>query len=191
MAKKDKNQNQTPASGETQAAPAATKAEVASVTMTDGRVVDFPGKRKLQKESFIADDGTVSVRLDFRNGETRTISLRPDMLAKYAAHGAEQKLGDEIAGLKDDKGNDASIEDAVVVMDALIERLNAGEWTTKKDAGGLVGTSILAQAIVEVTGKPKEAIAAFLKTKTPAEKAALRASDKFRAKVLAELDAIG
>ena len=48
-----------------------TETQVETVTMTDGRVVDFAGKRKLLKESSVNADGKVQVRLDFRNGETR------------------------------------------------------------------------------------------------------------------------
>ena len=75
-----------------------TETQVETVTMTDGRVVDFAGKRKLLKESSVSADGKVQVRLDFRNGETRLFTLPDSLLTKFAAHGAEQKLGDEIAG---------------------------------------------------------------------------------------------
>lgn len=158
-------------------------AAVEAVTMTDGRVVDFPGKKRMQKDSFIAADGAVSVRLDFRNGETRVINLRPDMLAKYAAHGAEQKLGDEIAGLKSADGGEADIDDVVLTIDELIARLDAGDWTTKRDTSGMSGTSVLLRAIVAVTGKPVDSIKAYLAGKTQAQKMALRDSDKFAAAV--------
>lgn len=159
---------------QTTAATKSTKAPTAieTVTLTDGRIVDFAGKRKLLKESFIKD-GQVAIRLDFRNGETRTFTLPADMLNKFAAHGAEQKLGDEIAGLDD-------IEDAVMAIDDLTERLNKGEWNQKKESGGMAGTSILARALVEHTGKSMEDIKKFLGTKTQAEKVALRANPKIK-----------
>lgn len=146
---------------------------VESVKMQDGRIVDFPGKRKLQKESFVGADGSVAVRLDFRNGETRTVKLRNDMLQKYAAHGAEQKLGDEIAGVED-------VDDAVIAIDELVDRLNAGEWALKREGAGISGTSVLLRAIVEVTQKPIEKVKEYLKSKSQAEKLALRESAKFR-----------
>ena len=68
-----------------------------SVKMIDGTVVEFPGKRRLQKTSITTPEGALKVRLDFENGEFRVLTLRPDMLATYALHGAEQKLGDEIS----------------------------------------------------------------------------------------------
>ena len=143
-----------------------------TVTMNDGRVVDFVGKRRLLKESFMTD-GRVQVRLDFVNGETRTFTLPDSLLEKFAAHGAEQKLGDEIAGVED-------VEDAVLAIDELIDRLYNGEWGVARDKSGLAGASILLRALVETSGKSVEEIKAFLKDKTPAQKAALRNNAKIK-----------
>lgn len=141
---------------------------VNTVRMTDGRVVDFPGKRRLQK-SWTVVDGKVNVLLDFVNGETRTFIIRDDMLNEFAGHGAEQKLGDEMAGIDD-------LDDAILAVDNLIENLNKGEWKQKGDASGMAGTSILLKAMVEYTGKTIDLVKEFLKDKTPAEKAALKTS---------------
>lgn len=143
-----------------------------TVTMNDGRVVDFVGKRRLLKESYVTD-GRVQVRLDFINGETRTFTLPDSLLEKFAAHGAEQKLGDEIAGVED-------VEDAVLAIDELIDRLYNGEWGVARDKSGLAGASILLRALVETSGKSVEEIKAFLKDKTPAQKAALRNNAKIK-----------
>lgn len=149
------------------------KTQVETVEMTDGRLVDFAGKRKLLKESIIGADGTVQVRLDFRNGETRLFTTPAAMLAKFAAHGAEQKLGDEIAGLED-------VGDCVLATDELIDRLYNGEWGIKREANGMAGTSVLLKALVEHTGKTVEQIKAFLANKTQAEKVALRNNPKVK-----------
>lgn len=141
-----------------------------TVKMSDGRLVDFPGKRQLIKTSSL--DG-MSVTLDFRNGETRVFTLPPAMVNQFALHGAEQKLGDEIAGLKE-------IDDAVMAVDELIDRLYNGEWGVKREASGMAGTSVLARALVEVTGKPIEKVKEFLKAKTQAEKIALRADTRIK-----------
>ena len=154
----------------------ATETTVDSVKMQDGRVVDFPGKKKLIKESFIAADGSCAVRLDFRNGQTRMFELPKDLILKFATHGAEQKLGDETAGVED-------VDDATLAVDELIERLTNGEWSIKREASGIAGTSILLQAIVEVTGKDVAKVRAFLKDKTQAQKMALRNGAKFGAAV--------
>ena len=116
-----------------------TTTEKNQVTMTDGRVVGFGKKQRLLKESTIGEDGSVSVRLDFVNGETRNFAVPASLFARFAAHGAEQKLGDAIAGETD-------IADAVLSVDDLITRLNAGEWNIARASGGFSGTSILAQA---------------------------------------------
>lgn len=147
--------------------------QVETVTMTDGRVVDFAGKRKLLKESSVNADGKVQVRLDFRNGETRLFTLPDNLMAKFAAHGAEQKLGDEIAGLND-------VEDCVLAVDELIDRLYNGEWSVKREANGMAGTSVLVRALVEHTGKTVEQIKQFLNGKSQAEKVALRNNPKIK-----------
>lgn len=152
---------------------AKTETQVETVAMTDGRVVDFAGKRKLLKESYVTADGKVQVRLDFRNGETRLFTLPDNLMAKFAAHGAEQKLGDEIAGLTD-------TEDCVLAVDELIDRLYNGEWSVKREANGMAGTSVLVRALVEHTGKTVDAIKQFLSGKSQAEKVALRNNPKIK-----------
>ena len=152
---------------------AKTETQVETVTMTDGRVVDFAGKRKLLKESSVNSDGKVQVRLDFRNGETRIFTIPDNLLNKFAAHGAEQKLGDEIAGL-------AEIDDCVLAIDELIDRLYNGDWSVKRESSGMAGTSVLVRALVEHTGKTVEQIKAFLSGKSQAEKVALRNNPKIK-----------
>jgi hypothetical protein len=157
-------------------APTAKKKDptpVLVVKMSDGREVDFVGKRKLVKESTIDEHGKVSVRLDFRNGETRLFHLPHTLLNQFAAHGAEQKLGDETAGTED-------VDDMVVDVDDLIERLHKGEWNVKREGGGFAGISILMAALIEVSGKTQEQIKLFLSTKTQADKMALRNSPKIK-----------
>lgn len=152
---------------------ARTETQFETVTMTDGRLVDFAGKRKLLKESSVTADGKVQVRLDFRNGETRLFTLPDALLNKFAAHGAEQKLGDEIAGLTD-------TEDCVLAVDELIDRLYNGGWSIKREVNGMAGTSVLVRALVEHTGKTVEQIKQFLNGKSQAEKVALRNNPKIK-----------
>ena len=139
-----------------------------AVKMDDGRTVDFAGKRKMLKESiFDEKTGDISIRLDFVNGETRLFKLPSSLLAKFAAHGAEQKLGDEIAGLSD-------VEDAIIAIDELTTRLEAGKWGQTRESNGLAGASTLAKALAEHSGKDLATIKAYLAGKTQAEKVALR-----------------
>ena len=159
------------------AKPSKAKPEVEKVTMSDGRVVDFVGKRKLLKESLIPGvdgyEGMPGVRLDFRNGETRLWYIPDELTIRCATHGAEQKLGDETAGEED-------VDDMVVAVDDLIGRLNKGEWRTTREGGGFAGVSVLLKALVEASGKTVDQIKAFLSTKTQADKMALRNSPKIK-----------
>ena len=157
----------------TAATPATPKVEKTAVTLTDGRIAEFGKKQRLIKNSTIADDGTISVQLDFVNGQTRNFVIPPAMIARFAAHGAEQKLGDVIAGEND-------ISDAVLAMDDLIAQLLAGNWSVRREAGAFTGTSVLIQALVEASGKTVADIKAFLENKSQAEKLALRRSEKLR-----------
>ena len=153
-----------------------TKAEskIETVTMLNGEVVDFPGTRKLLKSSFLTDDGKVGVKLQFRNGEARSFVIPDSLLLKFAAHGAEQKFGDEIAGIAD-------LDDAVTAVDNLNDRIQAGNWGVERVAGaGTSGASILAKALAELTGKPVDAIRKTLAEKTQVEKVALRNSARLK-----------
>lgn len=146
---------------------AKTQTQYEAVKMTDGRVVDFPGTKKMLKDSTIAGD-VVTTRLDFRNGETRSFSIQAAMLTKFAAHGAEQKLGDAISGVVD-------VDDCVQTIDELIVQLNDGKWSSRAEGGSsAAGASVLAKALAEHSGKTMEEIKTFLAGKTPAEKTALR-----------------
>lgn len=142
--------------------------QYAVVTMDDGRQVEFAGKRKMLKDSIINEDGSIQIRLDFVNGETRLFTLPVALVAKFAAHGAEQKLGDEIAGVVD-------VDDCILAIDEITDRLTAGEWGVTRAAGnGIAGTSVLARALVEHSGKDMATIKVFLQGKTQAQKIALR-----------------
>lgn len=148
------------------------ESQVETITMADGRKVDFPGKRKMLKESFVDPQGQIAVRIDFRNGATRTYPLHSALITKYAAHGAEQKYGDETAGLDD-------VDDMVLATDKLHSRLfpqdgSEPKWTVERESSGMAGTSVLARALAEVKNLPIEKIRAFLEKKTQAEKIALR-----------------
>jgi hypothetical protein len=160
---------------DTQTGTALAKADktVETVTMSDGRKVEFSGKRKLLKES-IFEGTTPAVRLDFRNGETRLFTITPELLNRFAAHGAEQKLGDETAGVDD-------VDDMVIGVDELLDRLNKGEWSIKREGSGAVGTSVLMKALMEFSSRTQEQVKTFLAGKSQADKLALRNSKQLKA----------
>lgn len=154
---------------------AVTKSSKIAVTMDDGRTVEFAGKRKMIKETTIdAEKNEIVTRLDFLNGETRYFNLPASLLLRAAAHGIEQKLGDEIAGV-------VEVDDAVAEMDQLLSRLDKGDWNMVREGGkGSGGASILVKALMELTGKDRAAITEFLSGKTQAEKIALRTNAKLK-----------
>lgn len=161
------------------AAKAKAVREVKTVVMSDGREVEFAGKRRLLKTADISQDGfDVTITLDFVNGETRQLKMAANkpLFAKFAAHGMMQKLGDEVAGLDD-------VEDMVIAEEELIARLESGEWGAERARGesnAMAGLSVLAKALVEVSGKSAEEVKSYLKSKTNTEKLALRANPSIK-----------
>jgi len=105
----------------------------------------------------------VAIRMDFINGETRTIEVPLDLLAKFTGHGAEQKFGDELAAPSD---KPLSPEDMVVAIDDLAERISQGQWSMKREgSGGCAGASVVIQAIMEASGKDMATVKKFLQDK--------------------------
>lgn len=157
MAKKQAAAQEQQTNGDATEAAATTKkkeTEIESVKMTDGRIVDFAGKKKMLKDGFKLDSGELAIRIDFRNGETRTYPINPALLEQFATHGAEQKYGDYLAGAKDDAGNPIDVDDMVLELDELHEQLYVkAEWGVKRDASGMAGTSILIRALAEFKGE--------------------------------------
>ena len=143
-------------------------AEVFKVAMQDGRTVEFTGTRKKLDKEVIVDEaaGTVAVRFDFRNGETRTFTVPQALILQAAGHGVSQKVGDETAG-------EEKVEDMVLAVDDMLDRLDRIEWTKARGEGdGFSGASIVIRALVNVTGKSTTEIKAFLQGKLDAAKAA-------------------
>jgi hypothetical protein len=149
----------------------ATKTEGKTVTMTDGRIVEFGAKTKLKKTSKALDDGALLLTLDFANSETRTFTLQPSLLQRFALFGAEQRYADAASPHKD-------IPDMVKAVDALAAQFERGEWSKRGETDEAAGASILLRALAEDTGKPLEALKPWLAGKSPAEKAALKRSER-------------
>lgn len=177
---------------------AATKAkpEVQEVTLEDGRKVNFVGKRKVLKETLIDESkieisgdgfitlapGAVSLRMDFRNGATRTMAIPSSLFTKFAGHGAEQKYGDELASPAD---KPLSEDDMVLAIEQLDADIQAGKWGRGRaeGGGGVSGASIVVLAIAEATGKDVAFVKAYLQKKLDADPQLTRRAlyDSFRA----------
>ena len=170
------------------------KTEYTQVAMTDGRTVQFAGKRKVNKETVIDESlitldsdglrllpGAISIRMDFRNGETRLMPLPLGMIAQFAGHGGEQKYGDELATTAD---KPLSEDDMVIAIDDLNALIQVGKWGAGRASGGggVSGASVVVQAIMEATGKDLATVKAFLQKKLDADKDLSRRAlyDSFR-----------
>lgn len=192
---------QAPAEGAA-AAPAAKKTrEAVKVAMSDGREVEFVGKQKLLKEGIVilndgavvpvdeASDeqvaaGTLAVRMDFKNGATRTYPLNTRLLHRFAVHGGLQKYGDQLAGgVKNEDGSESQdLDDWALETDALHDQLNkdGGVWAKARVGGGGGGTSVLLQALMEYTGQSLEAVKEHIKDWTPADKITMRNTEEIK-----------
>jgi len=151
--------------------------EVLEVRMEDGRTVAFAGKRKMLKETVldeskieVQEDGTVillpgavSIRVDWRNGVTRTFVCPGKQVPRFTGHGMEQKYGDETASPAD---KPLSEEDMILALEDLDSRIQRGDWKVVREGGGGVsGAGTVVRAIMEATGKSVEAVKAFLAKK--------------------------
>lgn len=167
-------QTETPNSGQTKTQlGATTMSEQNQVQMEDGSVEVFGAKKRMTKDTKITEDGSIVTKLSFSNGRVINFTMPEEMKNRFAAHGADQKFGDVIAGVTD-------VDDCVLAVEELAERLTAGEWSQKREGSGMGGTSILLRALVEHTGKDAETIKAYLKGKTQAEKVALRGNPRIK-----------
>ena len=177
----ENGQNAAPAAT---AKPAVKGREAEKVQMEDGREVEFVGKAKFYKDVLVkgkpiedcsveelaaATIADVAIRLDFKNGTTRTYPLNPALGLYYAGHGGKQKYGDELSG------EDApDLDDWAATTDRLHERMMAGDWIKTRVGGGMAGTSVLLQALMEFTGRTAQEVRDHIKDWTPLQKQQLR-----------------
>ena len=127
------------------------------VEMTDGRKVEFSGRTRMDK-TIILDEvtGEVAVRFDFRNGMTATYPI-PEQHKLYAAgHGWAAKLGDHVAGMKDEQTKEpANEEDMFLAVESLYNDLCTGNWNKVRTGEGTVsGAGIVLRAVAQHFDKP-------------------------------------
>lgn len=161
------------------------KTEVTPVQMEDGRIVGFPGARKLQKEVLIDREkiqmdkesgavmfapGAVSLRFDWRHGATRTFLLPTSLYPEFVGHGGSQKYGDELAVSKE-KAAQMSEEDYVLSVEDLDKQIQAGDWSAARESGGFSGASVVIRAIMEASGKDQAYVKDYLQKRLDGAKA--------------------
>ena len=144
------------------------------VEMTDGRKVEFAGRTKMDKTILIDEaDGTVAVRFDFRNGQTATYPIPSQHMLHAAGHGWAQKLGDHVAGMKDEQTKEpASEEDMFLAIESLVSDLKTGGWNKVRTGEGTVsGAGIVLRAVAQHFGKPVATVKEILENKLAEDKA--------------------
>jgi hypothetical protein len=113
--------------------------------------------------------------LAFANGAILTVStdnLAPEIIAQATMHGLKQKLVDAAALSRDrNTGRAASIDAKYDAVIAVYDRLLAGQWNKPRD--GASNGTLLAQALVRLTGRTLEAVREQLAKLTDEQKAAL------------------
>jgi len=117
--------------------------------------------------------GTVAVRFDFRNGTTATYPV-PDQHLLYAAgHGWAQKLGDHVAGMKDEVTKEAaSEEDIALAIESLVNDLKNGEWNKVRSGEGTVsGAGIVLRALAQHFNKTVTVVKQIIEDKLAEDKA--------------------
>jgi hypothetical protein len=124
-------------------------------------------------------DNSVSVELTFSDGRAIIVSagdLSDDVQRMALAHGLKQKLVDAAAMSCGPNGRPATIGDKFNAVNEVYQRLLIGEWNKAREGQSTGG--LLVHALMEMTGKTRDQIVAFLDGKTAKEQAALRANPK-------------
>ena len=161
----------------TQAAMPTVKNEkvITTVVMADGRIVEFPGTRQMQKALITRDNtssGQPGVRFDFINGQSSYYYPNEAMQMRLALHGAMQKIGDAAAGLK-------LLGDMQLEIDKMINRLNDNEWEAERKEPAAAGGSLLLEAVLRAfPNQTREGVVKLLSIATPEKKKALKLNEK-------------
>lgn len=123
------------------------------------------------------------IELKFANGkelQLSTNSLSNGLLYRAAMHGLKQKLVDAAAMSRNpETGRSATIEDKFAAVQAVYERLLAGQWNAVRGEGSATGGMLLSALVRLYDGrKTPEQVRGYLTTLTDAQKTALRANSR-------------
>ena len=127
----------------------------------------------------LANPNNGRLTLTFGNGLNIYVAmgdLSPEIATQCMMHGLKQKLVDAAAISRNpDTGRSATIMDKYEAVREVYERLLAGQWNKVRDGAAVSGGLLFrALCIIYADTKTPEAIKAYLSTKTPEQKTALR-----------------
>jgi hypothetical protein len=147
--------------------------------------VKAPKKMKLSET--YGENGVVVFRAEFANGAVHQFTLDPqaEMYARFATHGARQKLSDAGSTKK-------TAEEAEKAVAGLIEALEAGEWSMKGSGDGEPTGGLLAKALANLYGKALAEVQTYLAAlhEDPKERAKIHAALRAQDEVAAEIERI-
>lgn len=114
--------------------------------------------KKMSVVETYGENGAVLYTITFAHGPVHRFALIPesDMFARFAAHGARQKLGDAGSTKK-------TPEEAEKAVAALIEAMESGEWSVKGSGGdGEPTGGLLAKALANLYEKELAEVQTYL-----------------------------
>lgn len=151
-----------------------------------------------RKPDIASDIFKDTLTINFSNGkviEVDVSKLSPEIQKQAMLHGLKQKLVDAAAIARNtDTGQSATITEKYEAVKEVADRVTGADatWNKVREAGASASgsSSLLARALVEVSGKSRADIDAYLESKSKEEKAALKLSAKI-APVILRLQAAG
>lgn len=143
-------------------------------------------KRNAAVSATIVEGGETTagvLQLSFANGQIiqiTTDALTPAIARAALLHGLKQKLVDAAAMSRNpETGRSATIEDKFAAVQAVYERLLAGQWNAVRGEGSATGGMLLSALVRLYDGrKTPEQVREYLATLTDAQKTALRANSR-------------
>jgi hypothetical protein len=113
--------------------------------------------KKMKLSETYGENGVVVFRAEFANGAVHQFTLDPqaEMYARFATHGARQKLSDAGSTKK-------TAEEAEKAVSGLIEALENGEWSMKGSGDGEPTGGLLAKALANLYGKTLPEVQTYL-----------------------------
>lgn len=139
-----------------------TKTEYTDITMLDGRVVKFPSKRNVLRDTlFNSETGQLAIRLDYRDGEFQlfivpgTLPADATVLIAAAGAGLRDRFGAEQSGIED-------LEEMREAAEAFAGQLAKNIWREGATESSGKGAHIVIRAVAEVTGKSRQEVRDYI-----------------------------
>lgn len=162
-----------------------------SARVVTDRVVATSAQPMGKRPDIASDIFKDTLTINFANGKTIEVDvtkLSPEIQKQAMLHGLKQKLVDAAAIARNtETGRSATISDKYDAVREVADRVmgEGATWNKVREAGAAGGSSsLLARALVAMSGKSRAEIDAYLETKSKEEKAALRSSSKVAAIIL-------